>query len=245
MLNSSCDVTAMRRSQSRAFEKTLRFPTFRETFRVWFFGSHAVVMSATPLVWQLARDGDLEGVRRSVSRGARVNEEKSEAGWTALHWAGTNGNVDLAVYLLSVGADPNAQDDTGWTPTLAAGYRGDAVMLRAMVAAGGDVAAVDPRGMNALFWAVDWNKAELVEFLLQQRGLDVNHRAVDGTTAEEYARSVGRPELAGLIRAEVRCGVWAFSWSTFLLHVLSWRCVVLQVDRRRRGILPVTPVRRL
>lgn len=65
----------------------------------------------TPLLFA-ARSGDISSVRMFMEAGADPNEGTAEHG-NSLVIASAGGHVDLALFLLQMGADPNSVDDTG------------------------------------------------------------------------------------------------------------------------------------
>jgi ankyrin repeat protein len=67
----------------------------------------------TPLLFA-ARSGDISSVRLFMEAGADPNEGTAEHG-NSLVIASAGGHVDLALFLLQMGADPNSVDDTGLT----------------------------------------------------------------------------------------------------------------------------------
>ena len=77
-----------------------------------------------------ACEGDLEGVRGRLSRGAKANAENDD-GLGALDCAATNGHPEVAALLLASGADPDHRDETlGFTPREMAIKGGDPAMVR-------------------------------------------------------------------------------------------------------------------
>jgi ankyrin repeat protein len=48
-----------------------------------------------------------EEVRSLIGKGADANSRTSPTGWSALHYAARNGNVEIVQLLLNAGADPN------------------------------------------------------------------------------------------------------------------------------------------
>jgi len=48
-----------------------------------------------------------EEAKRLIGKGADANSRTSPTGWSALHYAARNGNVEIVQLLLSAGADPN------------------------------------------------------------------------------------------------------------------------------------------
>jgi ankyrin repeat protein len=68
----------------------------------------------------VALKGDLELARRLVARGAHVNK----TGWTALHYAATNGHLTLIRFLLEQNAYIDAEAPSGTTPLMMAAHYG-------------------------------------------------------------------------------------------------------------------------
>ena len=54
-------------------------------------------------------------------------------GWTPLHAASSANQNDFVVFLLEVGADPNAEMETGWTPLHAAVKNNNRVVQNAFM----------------------------------------------------------------------------------------------------------------
>jgi ankyrin repeat protein len=48
-----------------------------------------------------------EEARKLIEKGADANSRTSPIGWSALHYAARNGNVEIIQLLLKAGADPN------------------------------------------------------------------------------------------------------------------------------------------
>jgi len=73
---------------------------------------------------------------------------------------------DLAHRLLEAGASPDLSDDAGVTPLMIAAMHGDLETARDLIGRVSDVVARDRAGHSALYYAVNAQKAELVDFLL-------------------------------------------------------------------------------
>ncbi|HZR78933.1 MAG TPA: ankyrin repeat domain-containing protein [Chthoniobacterales bacterium] len=73
---------------------------------------------------------------------------------------------DLAHRLLEAGASPDLADDAGVTPLMIAAMHGDLAMARDLVGRVTDIVSRDRAGHSALYYAVNAQKAELVDFLL-------------------------------------------------------------------------------
>ena len=52
-------------------------------------------------------EDDTQAVKKLLEKGADANTRESPGGWSALHYAAQNGNVEVVEILLSKGADPN------------------------------------------------------------------------------------------------------------------------------------------
>ncbi len=57
-----------------------------------------------------------ETAKQFLLTGSNVNEAYGENGWTALHYAAENRQVETTLWLLENGADPNRKDVTGCSP---------------------------------------------------------------------------------------------------------------------------------
>jgi len=69
-----------------------------------------------------------EEAKKLIEKGADANARTSPTGWSALHYAARNGNIEVVQALLKAGADPN------YSGTME-GQTGNAVSLRPLVLA--------------------------------------------------------------------------------------------------------------
>ena len=143
--------------------------------------------------------GDLPSAKAAVADGASVNEWGSAPGWGAdlpLRPAVAKQHDDVAVWLLSHGADPNGDH------VMSCGARSStAAMLQLLIDAGGDVNR-GSYGQPPLFTAIRRNSADNVRVLLAQPLLDLTIQ-YEGKTLEQYARAYGTPAVAGFTAKEV------------------------------------------
>jgi ankyrin repeat protein len=95
-------------------------------------------------------------------------EEADEGGLTALHMAAMNGHAEVAAYLLSKQAEPNARDLENKTPLVRAAQQGHAAVARLLAQHLGRqrVDETDAEGGTALFWAAQEGHEETVDVLL-------------------------------------------------------------------------------
>jgi ankyrin repeat protein len=71
--------------------------------------------------------GDLNRLREIRSHDPLSIHAASIHGWTPLHWAARNGNLEVVAALIDWGADVNAADAFSWTPLFPAAYWGQRV----------------------------------------------------------------------------------------------------------------------
>ena len=67
-------------------------------------------------LWQAARIGHIEAVKKHLADSMDVNAKSSRNGSTPLHQAVRNGQKEIAELLIANGADVNAKDEDGETP---------------------------------------------------------------------------------------------------------------------------------
>lgn len=79
-----------------------------------------------------AADGNLEGVKEALDKGADINGTDNK-GYTALHWTASKGLSDCVKYLLEKGADCNKQDSEGNTALHVAAKNGRTESVKHLV----------------------------------------------------------------------------------------------------------------
>lgn len=115
-----------------------------------------------------------EEARRLIGKGADANSRTSPNGWSALHYAARNGNVEIVQLLLNAGADPN------YSGTME-GQTGSAIALKPLVLA---QVSLDLVGQIP---------AAQMEEKLRQNGLDdpaLLKSMKDPTAADRYQKVV-------------------------------------------------------
>jgi len=71
-------------------------------------------------LWTAVQYGDYDEVIRRVHLNSSLVNAQDKYGYTALHYAAQGGHVSIVIFLLSKGANPNA-DSCGATPLVRAG----------------------------------------------------------------------------------------------------------------------------
>ncbi len=136
-------------------------------------GSTPVAVEAP--VADAAQRGDLAAIRELLRQGADVNTAQSD-GMTALHWAATRDDDELARALLYAGATVRATTRLGgYAPLHLASRGGNAVVARLILEAGADPNLFTTTGATALHFAADSDAAEMVRILVEY-GADVDTR---------------------------------------------------------------------
>ena len=86
-------------------------------------------------LWDLywaAREGNL-ALQEEVKKCANINDAKYGDGWTALHWAAWNGNVEAAQVLISNSANVHEKNKNGQTSLVVAVEAGKYEISKEMI----------------------------------------------------------------------------------------------------------------
>ena len=122
-----------------------------------------------------AERSDLEAVRALLRQGADANTAQSD-GMTALHWAASNNDLEIARTLLYAGATVRATTRLGgYTPLHLASRAGHPEVASALLEAGADPDVFTTTGVTAMHFAADADAPGVVTALVAHGG-DVNAR---------------------------------------------------------------------
>ena len=150
-----------------------------------------------------AERGDKDAVRALLKQAVDVNGSQGD-GMTALHWAATHGDAELAAMLVYAGANVRATTRLGaYTALHLASQAGSASVIKTLVAAGANVNAPTSTGATPLMLAATSGTADAVTVLLELSA-DANARdATNGQTALMFASALDRAEV---VRALIQHG---------------------------------------
>lgn len=147
-----------------------------------------------------ARKGDLAKVKALVAKNPKlVNERDHQFGDTPLHDAVIGNYKDIAVFLLSKGADVNSKDDNGATSLHKAALNNRTEMVVFLIKKGAGVKFRDMEGETPLHWAAAAGKTGPAEILLKN-GVDVNSKDNNGNTPLKLAMKNKHKNMVELLK---------------------------------------------
>ena len=118
------------------------------------------VLGESPLMLASLK-GDLDLATQMVKKGADVNK----TGWTPLHYAASNGHVDVIKLLLENYAYIDAESPNGTTPLMMASMYGSPEAVKLLVEEGADPLIKNQQNLTALQFAQRGNRPDAAELL--------------------------------------------------------------------------------
>eukprot|EP01060_Flectonema_neradi_P017612 TRINITY_DN24479_c0_g1_i1.p1 TRINITY_DN24479_c0_g1~~TRINITY_DN24479_c0_g1_i1.p1 ORF type:complete len:211 (+),score=32.49 TRINITY_DN24479_c0_g1_i1:88-720(+) len=106
-------------------------------------------------IWCAVVEGNMRKVQQFLSSNSSWLEERDTAGYTALQYAVSNGNVEIINFLLSKKVFINTQTNTGRTPLHKAAVKGNSNILKILLDNGADPTIVDNEGRLPIHEAAD------------------------------------------------------------------------------------------
>lgn len=137
--------------------------------------------------------GDLEAVKALLAKEPGVIDTQDGRGRTALLEAVVSGKDEIAMFLISRGADVNPGDEHGVNPILMAAYQGKEELVKLLIKEGAAVNAATRSGFNSLHGAAMQGHAAVVRMLIVFGG-KVNALTEDGRTPLAIAAEGGYAE---------------------------------------------------
>ncbi|XP_060736585.1 ankyrin repeat and EF-hand domain-containing protein 1 isoform X2 [Tachysurus vachellii] len=105
---------------------------------------------------QLVREGNKAQVEKMVYLGVPnlINLTEPSEGSGVLHLTSVSNNLDMAEFLLNLGAQPDVQDKRGRTPVILAAELGNDAMLNLLAKSHADMKLLDVEGRGVLFYCI-------------------------------------------------------------------------------------------
>ena len=110
-----------------------------------------------------AGQGHIEVLKKCDAK--HLKTVKDPDGKTPLHSASSEGQLETARYLLSVGVDINASDKDGWTSLHCAASRGHFAVCELLIGKGAEVRSLTNQGTTVLHYAVRTNLNDAFLFM--------------------------------------------------------------------------------
>ena len=107
--------------------------------------------------------GQLELARQLIERGADVNKP----GWAPLHYAATNGHLEIMEMLLDQNAYIDAESPNGSTPLMMAALYGTTAAVKLLLDAGADPTIRNQIGLSAIDFAYRANRTDSAELIAE------------------------------------------------------------------------------
>jgi len=101
-------------------------------------------------IWQAAMTGNTAAIEQHVGAGTDLNLKEDLSGSTPLMVASTFGQVEVARFLISEGADLDARNNSGGTALHVACFFSQPAIVELLLNAGADPNAVNSRGLTPL-----------------------------------------------------------------------------------------------
>lgn len=144
---------------------------------------------------EAASSSDRAAVQALIAQKADVNAAQND-GMTALHWAATKDDLQMAKMLLAAHANVAPTTRLGAvTPVFMAATNGSAPMIAELLRSGADANSTKATGTTVLMIAAQAGNVEAVR-LLVQHGADINRKeGARDETALMFAAAAGRAEV--------------------------------------------------
>jgi ankyrin repeat protein len=111
--------------------------------------------------------GDLNSVRIALGLGASLEVRDEKYSGTPLWWAATNGHLEVVRELLTLGADPNAQNIYGETALHRAAYADHREVVKELINHKANINTPAEKGLTPLDYAASKNFSEVGHLLIQ------------------------------------------------------------------------------
>lgn len=142
------------------------------------------------------KEGRLDDAKRQLASlpDMDVNMTDPAGGATALQWACYKGQLEVAQWLLGLGARADTANSAGADSLQLSAKTGNATLVQLIIDAGADVHHLDRFSKTALHYAAYLGRAEACDVLLQA-GAGVDAVAVEGGTPMLHAAKAGNVDV--------------------------------------------------
>ena len=143
-------------------------------------------------LWNAAKKGDIDKVRKYIKEGANVNYSDS-CGWSVLVRAATSGHSEIVKILVTAGANLEQKRQDGSTALTEAAQQGHSDVVKILVTAGAKIEH-QVQGCTALTWASDRGHIDIVKILVTA-GAELDYKSKYGYSALTLASYKGHSEI--------------------------------------------------
>jgi ankyrin repeat protein len=169
-----------------------------------YLGFLALLFSCTLFaqtsIHDLARNGDLDEVKKHLSTSPEAVNQISEQGFSPLLLAVYYNHNKVAQYLIEQGAEVD-EDSAMGSPLMASVVKDNIELATLLLAEGANVNAVDANGTSSLIYAVTFQLEEMVALLLKYEPNRL-HKDEKGFTAIDYAEKLNNKKIEALLKNE-------------------------------------------
>ncbi|WP_353286446.1 ankyrin repeat domain-containing protein [Wolbachia endosymbiont (group A) of Crataerina pallida] len=145
------------------------------------------------------QDGSLNEVKDFVSRGASLDTQDSNNGWTPIIYAAQGSKWDAVKFLIAQGAKFNNEITYQGTPLHFAAQEGNSNMVQFLLDKGADIEAQNAYNKKPLHLAVEAGKLKVVRLLLD-RGANIKAADMYGQTPLDLAIKKGYENIVEVLK---------------------------------------------
>ncbi|MFP3020595.1 MAG: ankyrin repeat domain-containing protein [Wolbachia sp.] len=147
----------------------------------------------------VVRDGDFNKVKDLVGRGASLDIQDSNNGWTPIIYAAQGSKWDMVKFLIAQGAKFNNEITYQGTPLHFAAQEGNSNMVQFLLDKGADIEAQNAYNKKPLHLAVEAGKLKVVRLLLD-RGANIKAADMYGQTPLDLAIKKGYEDIVEVLK---------------------------------------------
>jgi len=134
-------------------------------------------------LWGAARLGDLDGIKRYLAEGAKIDELSPDTNLSPLSWSTMMGHAEAAELLIKLGANVNVRQEDGGTPLHIAVTLGRVELTKLLIDNGADVNAKNRGGAKPasglyLPWGMLRFMIGMFDIKLKQEEVDAGRKVI-------------------------------------------------------------------